>query len=151
MEGEVLTFTPAAKIQTTSDVNMFLTRHRLLHESENVPRIPLSISHCWMNTYLERKKLELNDFGYNESAEVFTCLIYLTVGNDQGTRNRSHRRSSSDRSNPSRRIQNKTQSRSKSFHTNLYAFRYRNPCERKYYETRQQWHRCFKSVVSKET
>lgn len=70
MEGNVLTYTPATKIQTTSDMNMFLTRHRLLHESESVPRIPLSISHCWINTYLERKKLVLNDFGYNESAEV---------------------------------------------------------------------------------
>ena len=47
---------------------MFLTRHRLLHP--NVPRIPLSISHCWINTELEREKLLQKDFGFQETNEV---------------------------------------------------------------------------------
>lgn len=68
MNGGMVEYTPKTTIETTSDVNMFLTRHRLLHES--VPRLPLSISHCWINTALEEKKLELNDLGYNESPEV---------------------------------------------------------------------------------
>jgi hypothetical protein len=68
MEGGVIEYNPRTSIRTTSDVNMFLTRHRLLHAS--VPRLPLSISHCWINTALEEKKLELKDFGYNESPEV---------------------------------------------------------------------------------
>jgi hypothetical protein len=52
-----------------SDVNMFLTRHRLLHPS--VPHLPLSISHCWINADLEREKLRLGDLGFSESpAEI---------------------------------------------------------------------------------
>jgi len=53
-------------VRTTSDVNMFLTRHRLLHTS--VPRVPMSISHCWINTELERAKLEHGDHGYKDPA-----------------------------------------------------------------------------------
>ena len=47
---------------------MFLTRHRLLHP--NVPHIPLSISHCWINTELEREKVLRKDFGFQETNEV---------------------------------------------------------------------------------
>src|SRR5277367_3005220 len=57
-------YIPREKIETTSDVNMFLTRHRLLHTS--VPRVPMSISHCWINTELERAKLTHGDHGYKD-------------------------------------------------------------------------------------
>lgn len=66
----MVTLFPKKKIQTTSDVNMFLTRHKLLHEDERVPRLPLSISHCWINTVLEQEKLRLGDAGYFDSKEA---------------------------------------------------------------------------------
>ena len=55
---------------------MFLTRHKLLHESERVPRLPLSISHCWINTTLEYQKLLHGDIGYSE---VISHLITTDV------------------------------------------------------------------------
>jgi len=64
IEGKVVTYIPRIEVRTTSDVNMFLTRHRLLHESERVPRLPLSISHCWINTAMEHQKLNHGDSGY---------------------------------------------------------------------------------------
>jgi hypothetical protein len=61
----VIIYTPKnGGIRTTSDINMFLTRHRLLHTS--VPRVPMSISHCWINTALERAKLTHGDHGYKD-------------------------------------------------------------------------------------
>ena len=60
-----MTYTPHQPIQAKADVNMFLTRHRLLHP--NVPHIPLSISHCWINAPLERAKLRRGDLGFSES------------------------------------------------------------------------------------
>jgi hypothetical protein len=136
MVGEVLTYTPTTKILTTSDVNMFLTRHRSLHESDSVPRIPLSISHCWINAFLERKKLDLHDFGYNESAEVSPSLfILLMVGNESRTGTGGQRRRTLDRSNSPRCIQNKIQSRSKSFYPNGFSGRYGNPSKWKYHQT----------------
>src|SRR5437667_12861001 len=68
IDGDAVTYTPKTAIRTTSDVNMFLTRHRLLHTS--FPRVPMSISHCWINAELEREKFLQNDFGYNETGDV---------------------------------------------------------------------------------
>jgi hypothetical protein len=68
IDGDGLVYTPREKIETTSDVNMFLTRHRLLHTS--VPRVPMSISHCWINTELEREKFIQNDLGCEDIGEV---------------------------------------------------------------------------------
>jgi len=48
---------------------MFLTRHQLLHTS--VPRVPMSISHCWINTELERQKLQFGDFGFKDEDVPF--------------------------------------------------------------------------------
>ena len=61
-------YTPRTPIRTRCDVNMFLTRHQLVHSS--VPRVPMSISHCWINTELEREKLLHNDLGFKETGEV---------------------------------------------------------------------------------
>ena len=69
IDGDGVTFAPKTTIRTTSDVNVFLTQHRLLHAS--VPRVPMSISHCWINTELEREKLLRNDLGYKETGHVF--------------------------------------------------------------------------------
>ena len=66
----MVTLMPKKTIRTTSDVNMFLTRHKLLHEDERVPRLPLSISHCWINTVLEQEKLRFGDTGYFDSKEA---------------------------------------------------------------------------------
>lgn len=65
-----MVYTPRTIIRTSCDVNMFLTRHKLLHQSDRVPRVPMSISQCWINTVLERQKLRLNDLGDVE-IEVF--------------------------------------------------------------------------------
>jgi hypothetical protein len=67
-------YTPCKPIHTACDVNMFLTSHKLLHASERVPRVPMSISHCWINTVLERQKLQLNDLGVQD-IEVSHSLI----------------------------------------------------------------------------
>ena len=61
-----MTYTPKTPIRMNCDINVFLTRHRLLHTS-----VPMSISHCWINTELEREKLIRNDLGYKETDEVF--------------------------------------------------------------------------------
>ena len=70
-ENNTVICTPKSPIPTTSDVNMFLTRHRLLHSSEIVPRVPMSISHCWINTAMEKEKLKLGDKGYMDPNEVY--------------------------------------------------------------------------------
>ena len=58
-----MVYIPRKTIRTECDLNMFLTRHKLLHSSERIPRVPMSISHCWINTVLEREKLRLHDLG----------------------------------------------------------------------------------------
>lgn len=63
-------YTPRVTLETNSDVNMFLTRHRFL--SKDIPRIPLAVSGCWINTSLEREKLRFGDHGYNESPIVIS-------------------------------------------------------------------------------
>jgi hypothetical protein len=63
-----VTFAPKTAVRTVSDVNVFLTRHRLFHTS--VPRVPMSISHCWINTELEREKLLRDDWKHKEIGDV---------------------------------------------------------------------------------
>jgi hypothetical protein len=44
----------------------------MLHE--DIPRIPLTISGCWINTYIEQEQMRSGDYGYTESPEVFHIL-----------------------------------------------------------------------------
>jgi len=69
-DSDKATYIPRKEIIVNADVNMFLTRHRLLHVSERIPKIPMSISHCWINTTLEKEKLRHGDTGYKEPVEV---------------------------------------------------------------------------------
>jgi hypothetical protein len=62
-------YTPRTAIRAQSDVNLFLTRHRLLHTY--VPRVPISVAYCWINVEFERQKLTQKDFGYIEIGEAF--------------------------------------------------------------------------------
>jgi hypothetical protein len=73
IDGDQIVYIPRKKIRTTSDVSVFLTKHRLFHPS--VPQIPMSISHCWINTEFEREKLSLGDDGHENIVEVARHVI----------------------------------------------------------------------------
>jgi hypothetical protein len=58
---------------------MFLTRHKLLYASEHIPRVPLSISGCWINTVLEHQKLRLNDLGVKDVEVTSLPPLFLPL------------------------------------------------------------------------